>query len=88
MHRHDRHIRKAHPRIQRRNLIERRSRPHIEGGDRDVGVEVPAEDHLLVKAPDLEQVVAQETIDIYAPIANRLGISWVKVELEDLSFRY
>jgi GTP pyrophosphokinase len=27
-------------------------------------------------------------MDIYAPIANRLGISWVKVELEDLSFRY
>lgn len=32
--------------------------------------------------------IASETMDIYAPIANRLGISWVKVELEDLSFRY
>ncbi len=32
--------------------------------------------------------IAKETMDIYAPIANRLGISWVKVELEDLSFRY
>ena len=39
--------------------------------------------------PELKQrAIAQETMDIYAPIANRLGISWVKVELEDLSFRY
>ena len=39
--------------------------------------------------PELKQrAIAKETMDIYAPIANRLGISWVKVELEDLSFRY
>lgn len=32
--------------------------------------------------------VAKETLDIYAPIANRLGMGRIKAELEDLSFRY
>jgi len=39
--------------------------------------------------PDDRRVrIAQETLDIYAPIANRLGMSKVKNELEELSFKY
>ncbi|MBI5199300.1 MAG: bifunctional (p)ppGpp synthetase/guanosine-3',5'-bis(diphosphate) 3'-pyrophosphohydrolase, partial [Nitrospirae bacterium] len=39
-------------------------------------------------SPDKKTSIAQETRDIYAPIANRLGIGWMKIELEDLSLKY
>ena len=43
----------------------------------------------LQHLPEEKQIkIAQETLDIYAPIANRLGMSKVKNELEELSFRY
>ncbi len=37
--------------------------------------------------PSHQMKVAQETLEIYAPLANRLGIGWMRAELEDLCFR-
>ena len=42
---------------------------------------------LSAMPPEKRRSVARETLDIYAPIANRLGIHSVKLELEELGFR-
>ena len=43
---------------------------------------------LTYMRPEKQQEKARETMDIYAPIAQRLGISKIKVELDDLALKY
>ncbi len=40
------------------------------------------------RTEEKKRKIARETLDIYAPIASRLGIYWMKKELEDISFKY
>ena len=43
---------------------------------------------LKYHSPKKREMIARETLDIYSPIAGRLGIYWIKKELEDTSFMY
>ena len=43
---------------------------------------------LRYQAPDRQKAIARETLDIYAPLAHRLGVYALKQDLEDLSLKY
>ncbi len=42
----------------------------------------------IVQDRERQEELAQETLELYAPLASRLGIDWMKRELEDLAFKF
>ncbi len=42
----------------------------------------------ILEDKERQEELAQETLELYAPLASRLGIDWMKRELEDLSFKF
>ncbi|PSQ91065.1 MAG: GTP diphosphokinase [Proteobacteria bacterium SW_6_67_9] len=59
------------------------------GHDRQPAERLPARLRLIQAEPrEVRRRVADETLQLYAPLANRLGVSRLKWEMEDLAFRY
>lgn len=43
---------------------------------------------LEYQTPEKQKIIAKETLDLYAPLAHRMGMYRIKAELEDISFKY
>jgi GTP pyrophosphokinase len=43
---------------------------------------------LEFQTPEKQRVIARETLDLYAPLAHRMGMYRIKAEMEDISFKF